>query len=344
VQLDSSLRNVPLTPGRQSPLWLVLRYLLTAFDDGGDSDTAEAHDVLGLAMQVLLGINESGLLDHLNGKSLDDNPQPLKVTFDDGSPDLLSRLMQGPDDRFRVSVPFQIRPVLVATSEPPSSMQLVGINYLTSTTIGAAGIRNLLLPSLGPSIGSVAPSQVAPGDTLAITGVGLGAAQLAVRFGNVVLPVTMQQAGTLKCVVGGPALDPLKISAGSQPVVVVQTLAGGKTLSSNALSTALLPIVTAVTASGLSPVSGSNPNVYGTLHVTGQFLGRPADYIEVGLLNSAGAPVVIDRVDPGFSAPADQTAQQLLMKIPDAVPPGMYTAVFRVNGAQAKQAFLVNMV
>jgi hypothetical protein len=28
----------------------------------------------------------------------------------------------------------------------------------------------------------------------------------------------------------------------------------------------------------------------------------------------------------------------------EAVPPGTYTAVFRVNGAQAKQAFLLNMV
>jgi hypothetical protein len=344
VQLDASLRNTPLTPGRQSPLWLVLRYLLTAFDENGDSDTDGAHDVLGLAMQVLLGINESGALQLVNSKSLVDNPQPLKATFDDGPPDLLARLMQGPDDRYRMSVPFQIRPVLVATSEPPSSMQLVGVNYLTDTTIGLAGVQNIVLPSLGPVIDSVTPPQVAPGDTLTVTGNGLGADQLAVRFGNIVLPVTMQQSGKLQCVVGGAALDPVHISAGSHPVVVAETLASGKILSSNALSTSLLPVVSSVTPLGLQPVSGTNPNVFGALKLTGKFLGRAADYLELGLLNSSGVVVVIDRPDPGFVPPADQSVQQVLMKSAEAVPPGTYTAVFRVNGAQSKQAFVVNMV
>jgi hypothetical protein len=345
VQIDPSLRNVPLTAGRQSPLWLVLRYLITSFDDAGDSDTDGAHDLLGLALQVLLGINDTGVLEQLNGNSaLIDNPQSLKVTFDDGSPDLLSRLMQGPDDRYRTSVPFQIRPVLVATSEPPSSMQLVGVNYLTDTTIGPAAIQSLLLGSLGPLIQTVTPPQVQAGDVLTVTGTGLGADQLVVRFGSVTLPVTMQQSGTLKCVVGGAALDPTRISAGTQPVVVAQTISNGKTLSSNALSTTLLPIVTGVTAIGLQPVSGGNPNVYGSIKLTGQFLGGPADYIELGLLNSTGVALVIDRRDPAFAAPADQSAQQVLMQTTDAVPPGMYTAVFRVNGAQAKQAFPLNMV
>jgi hypothetical protein len=344
VQLVASLRNVPVTPGRPSPLWLVLRYLLTAFDDGGESDTDVAHDVLGLAMQVLLGLNESGALEQVTDKSLIDNPEPLKVTFDDGVPDLLSRLMQGPDDRFRMSVPFEIRPVLVANSEPPSSMRLVGINYLTDTTIGLAGVQNVLLPSLGPRIESATPSQLQPGDVLTISGTGLGADRLAVRFGNALLGVSMQQLGRLQCLVGGAGLDPTQISAGSQPVVVSQTIPNGKTLSSNALSAALLPVVTGVTASGVHAVSGSNPNVFGTIKLTGQFLGRASDYIELGLLNSTGVAVIIDRPDPGFVAPADQSAQQILMTAAEAVPPGTYTAVFRVNGAQAKQAFLLNMV
>lgn len=344
VQLDASLRNTPLTSGRQSPLWLVLHYLLTAFDENGDSDTDGAHDVLGLAMQVLLGINESGALQLVNSKSLVDNPQPLKATFDDGTPDLLGRLMQGPDDRYRMSVPFQIRPVLVATSEPPSSMQLVGVNYLTDTTIGLAGVQNILMPSLGPVIDSVMPPQVQPGDALTVTGNGLGADQLAVRFGNIVLPVTMQQSGKLQCMVGGAALDPVHISAGSQPVAVAETLANGKILSSNALSTSLLPVVSSVTPLGLHPVSGTNPNVFGALKLTGEFLGRAADYLELGLLNSSGVVVVIDRPDPGFVPPGDQSAQQVLMKSAEAVPPGIYTAVYRVNGAQSKQAFVVNMV
>jgi hypothetical protein len=343
VQLDASLRNVPLTPGRQTPLWLVLRYLLTAFDQGGDSDTDGAHDILGLSMQALLGMNESGVLEQLNGnKPLIDNPEPLKVTFDDGTPDLLSRLMQGPDDRYRTSVPFQIRPILVATSDPPSSMQLVGVNYLTDTIIGQAGVKNILLPSLGPFVQSVTPPQVQPGDVLTITGTGLGAAQLAVQFGAVQLPVTMQQSGTLQCVVGGVALDPTKISAGSQPVSVAETISG-KVLLSNSLSTALIPVVSSVTPVGLQAVSATNSDVYGAFKLTGQFLGGPSDYVELGLLNSSGVALLVDRVDPSFAAPADQSAQQVLMLSGEAIPPGIYTAVYRVNGAQSKQAFQIDM-
>jgi hypothetical protein len=344
VQIDASLRNVPLTQGRPSPLWLVLRYLLTAFDANGDSDTSDAHDVLGLGMQVLLGMNESGALDSLTDKSLTDNPQSLKVTFDEGAPDLLSRLMQGPDDRYRMSVPFQIRPVLVATTDPPSSMQLVGVNYLTDTTIGLSGVRNVVLPSLGPFLETVTPAQVQPGDVLTVTGTGLGAEGIVVRFGGLELPVTMQQSGTVRCVVGNAALDPTQISAGTQSVSVAQIIAVGKSLSSNTLSATLVPVLTGIAASGLAAVSGSDPNVFGVLKLTGQFLGRQSDYVEVGLLNSSGVAVVIDRLDPSFTIPADQSAQQVIMKSNEAVPPGMYTAVVRVNGAQAKQAFPLNMV
>lgn len=344
VQLDASLRNTPLTPGRQSPLWLVLRYLLTAFDGGGDSDTDGAHDLLGLSMQVLLGINESGVLQQINtNKALLDNPEPLKVTFDEGAPDLLSRLMQGPDDRYRMSVPFQIRPVLVANSEPPSSLFLVGVNYNTDTVIGARGIQNLVLPSLGPVITAVTPPQVQPGDVLTIAGTGLNAPQIAVQFGGVLLPVSMQQGGQLQCVVGGAPLDPTQISAGSQPVSVAQTFSNGKTLSSNALSTALLPLVTGVNAVGFQAVSGTNPNVYGAIKLSGQFLGRATDYLEVGLVNANGVVAVIDRPDPTFSAPANQTAQQVVMLPSEGVPPGTYTIVYRVNGAQSKQSFQLDM-
>ena len=60
--------------------------------------------------------------------------------------------------------------MLVARSDPPSSMKLVGVNYLTDTTIGLAGVQNVVLPSLGPVIDSVDPPQVQSGDVLTITG------------------------------------------------------------------------------------------------------------------------------------------------------------------------------
>ena len=47
---DAHLKNVTLVEGRSPPLWLTLKYLLTAFDQTGDSDTPDAHEVLGQGM------------------------------------------------------------------------------------------------------------------------------------------------------------------------------------------------------------------------------------------------------------------------------------------------------
>ena len=47
IHLDENLRNESLDEGQPPPLWIVLRYLLTAFDEGGDSDSVDAHEILG---------------------------------------------------------------------------------------------------------------------------------------------------------------------------------------------------------------------------------------------------------------------------------------------------------
>src|SRR4051812_46810770 len=46
VRFDGHLRNQPLDEGQPPPLWLVLHYLLTAFDEQGESDSPDAHALL----------------------------------------------------------------------------------------------------------------------------------------------------------------------------------------------------------------------------------------------------------------------------------------------------------
>ncbi|ASC73016.1 hypothetical protein XM38_039780 [Halomicronema hongdechloris C2206] len=53
IQFDPSLRNHALDKGQPFPLWLVLKYLLTAFDTSGDSDSISAHGLLGEGMRAL---------------------------------------------------------------------------------------------------------------------------------------------------------------------------------------------------------------------------------------------------------------------------------------------------
>jgi Pvc16 N-terminal domain len=342
VEIDAAMRNTPFPEGAPAPLWLVLRYLMTAFDLNGESDTADGHDVLGMGMQVLYGLN-----DILSGDgpgavpALSDNPEKLKLTFDQGSPDLLSRLMQGPDDKFRCSIAFQIRPVLVGLPEAPSSgMQLVGIDYASGKTVGLGGVQLAVLPSLGPRLTGASPPSVSLGDALTLSGNALNAPGIAVQFGSATLTPSMQTSSQVGVAVSG--LDPNTISAGAISVTVVQTLSNGVPLSSNPLGVNLLPTVTGITLGVLAAVSPANPNVYGTVTLAGLLLGRATDYVEFALVQNGATVLLLDSADATFPLPQDQSAQRFAIPKPRAVPPGVYVAVLRVNGQQARQAFLLN--
>src|SRR5882724_9723375 len=91
IHFDEHLKNVSLDEGQPAPLWLVLRYLLTAFDESGESDTAEAHEFLGQGIRVLHDLNFFSLkvpsLAATIIEALEDNPDMLKLSFDEASSD-----------------------------------------------------------------------------------------------------------------------------------------------------------------------------------------------------------------------------------------------------------------
>src|SRR5829696_3708248 len=57
VVFDPSLKNEPLDEGQPPPLWLVLKYLLTAFDDLKESDSIQAYEYLGRGLGALQSLN-----------------------------------------------------------------------------------------------------------------------------------------------------------------------------------------------------------------------------------------------------------------------------------------------
>lgn len=341
VEIDGAMRNIALTPGTQPPLWVVLKYLLTTFDEAGDSDTTESHDLLGLSMQVLMSIRNDmpGVSAY---PALTDNPEPLKLTFDQATPELLSRLMQGPDDKFRCSAAFQVRPVMIAQPLPPTGLQLIGINYRLGTIIGAAGIQNYVLPGLGPVLNGSQPAAVELGDTLTLLGNGLAAPGLSVNFGNASLVPNQQHPQALSVRIQG--LDPGATSAGNIPVTITQTLSATASISSGVITVALLPTVMAVTLVSIAAVGGPGSKVYATVLLAGTLLGGPSDYVEFALVSNAQVAVLLDTTDPSFTPPAGQTAQQFAMSAANAIAPGLYYVIVRVNGAQNKNAFTLNMV
>ena len=91
--------------------------------------------------------------------ALENNPEPLKLTFDETTADLLSKIMQGTDERYRLSVAFQMRPVMIVPGSRPRASLLVGVDYTTApqTIIGEDGVQIDVIPSLGPRLDRVEP-------------------------------------------------------------------------------------------------------------------------------------------------------------------------------------------
>jgi uncharacterized protein DUF4255/IPT/TIG domain-containing protein len=352
THFDASLKNVPLDDGQRPPLWLVLKYLLTAFDDLKNSDSIQAYEYLGLGMRALQELNVLPLAPGLPATvlaPLSDNPEDVKITFDDAPVDLLSKVMQGADEKYRLSVAFQVRPVMIAPGELPSYSLLVGVDYTPPVTvIGEAGVVIPVIPSLGPTIESISPIRFELNDTVTITGTDLHLANLVVQLGPVVLPVTMQQPDRLQFVVRDDIATPDLISAGSHTISVGQQLPSGRIRASNLLIGNLLPEITTASITGaVQHVLTAPPPVgwsFATIDVTGRLLGKD-DEDEFYLALFAGGTTIklfdglTDTSPPG----APQTQRRFVMQKPDAVPPGEYLVLFRVNGQQARQSLVINL-
>src|SRR5690606_22852688 len=170
---DAHLKNIALREGEPPPLWLTLKFLLTAFDDQENSDTAAAHELLGAGMGALHELNFvrlHPLIDPSVRLALENNPEPLKLTFDESSADLLAKIMQGTDERYRLSAAFQLRPVMIVPGTLPRAALLVGVDYTTApeTVIGRDGVRIDVIPSLGARLHRVDPAAFEVGATLTI--------------------------------------------------------------------------------------------------------------------------------------------------------------------------------
>lgn len=331
VHLDECLRNESLDEGQPAPLWLVLRYVLTAFDDRGESESEEAQNIVGAAMRALHAIN---VLEPTAGAAapLQDNPNRLKVTFDPANAELISKLMQGPDMKYRLSAAFQVRPVLIAPAAPAAYSQLVGIDYTAGgAIIGEEGVRVEVEPSLGPLLENAAPAKFEPAAEIELTGTDLSVEGLTVEMSGVELPIVFRSFGALRCSVPAALGAGALLSAGSHPIVAVQTIFGHR-FSSNAVTGGLLPIVAAVAVSSVTPVGTM---VTAVLDVTGTLLGVPTDAVYLAFSSEGRVFRVFDQ----FTRPtADQTTLRLTMTAAQAVPPGPYRVILRVNGQQARNS------
>lgn len=316
VDIDAPLRNQSLDAGQKTPLWLVLRFLMTAFDENSESDSADAHKLLGEGM---LALNELNFV-HPSTAALAQNPEPLKITFDSADSELLSKIMQGADEKYRVSAAFQVRPIMIAPTEPP--------NYsLPVKTVGPPGDEGVVLvPTLGPRLESVAPSTFIAGTELTIQGTDVNSSISEVLIGEESFAISAAIEGEVQTTI--PITTSL--SAGTYPLCLVLDIGSGRELDSDSLLVKLLPDVQSATPSGLT-TTGSD--VHGTLDITGTLLGGVDDVIYVAFYAAGEVALMLEA-----TGTAAQTTLTVTVSADDAIPAGDYFIILRVNGAQAADA------
>ncbi|MCA9638301.1 MAG: DUF4255 domain-containing protein, partial [Myxococcales bacterium] len=337
--LDPSMRSVALDVGQSPPLWMILRFLLTAFDSAGKSDTIAAHRVLGAGLAAL---QELAYLP-VEGIAADDlaallpNPEPLKVSILEAGSELLSRVVQGSDERYRVSAAFELRPVMIAPPAPASYNLLVGIDYEAATVIGEDGIQIEVGPSLQPTIEALDPTSAALGERVRIDGEGIVADMIA-KIDDVELPLVVTAEGAIAVDLDGAELTGDRISAGPRALRVVRTLPSGRRRSSRPAILDLQPSVAAVAVADVAPVLASDPDspLTATLTIDGALLGGDDDDLFVGLIADGVCVAIFDELSD-LPGPA-QTRKRLVIPEAKAVPAGTYRLVLRVNGVQARQS------
>ena len=346
ARFDPSLRNVALDDRRPAPLWLALKYLLTAFDDAESSDSADAHEVLGRGLSVLQELSVMRLDALVAGDvrlALENNPEALKLTFDETPADLLSKVMQGTDEKYRLSVAFEVRPVMIVPGEPPGYSLLVGVDYTQTppAEIGEDGIGLAVLASMGPRLASVEPAVFEPGDTVTVLGEELHLANLECLLGSVPLAVVAQRTDRLAVriegqVPGGASEGPIAgggaLSAGEHALVVRQLMPNDRYRGSNLQVARLRPVVSSAVLDGA-----------GTLSVSGLLLGTWSDDVLVALHRDGAVARVFEPGPPPPAVPAARTVvpgagqkSLTISGVPGSVAAGRYQVIVRVNGQQAR--------
>jgi hypothetical protein len=252
------------------------------------------------------------------------NPDPLRITLDEADVELLSKIMQGSDEKYRVSAAFQVRPVMLASTDPPPGyappVKTIGQPLPPPQTYEGATV----LPSLGAQVLAIDPERFSAGQPIVLRGTDFAGYERIV-VGTSSYPATTTPAGGLSATI--PIAD--AISAGSYPVFLTRVLPDGHTLSSNAVSGHLAPIVTGVHLAG--PLTTVMGKLFGSFVVNGSQLGGPDSDIYAALYLDGNAQLLLEPQPGGTS-----TTLTFEVSSAHALPSNTdYRVILRVNGEQA---------
>jgi hypothetical protein len=330
---DASLRS-HVIDGRPSPAWLVLRYLVTAYASGGSSDSSDAHHNLGEAIRALHGLAYLPVTTDLppdDERALRANPEPLKVTFLPAGSDLLGRLMQGTDEKYRCSVAVEVRPVMIAGAEPDAATLLVGRRYVSSSDPRTPGVHVLLDPVGAPVLTGVAPTRVEAGVPVRLTGAGFVEGDRA-RLAGVDRAIT-RDGSALVAVFDAAALAD-RVGPGVFPLAVARAVPASvpaRWRVSEPIAVRLVPTLDTAVVASVAPDPSAAGRAIVEVDLFGQLLGRAEDECVVGLWRDGRTVAHGDEL-VALAGPA-QTARRVTIR--DVEPSATYRVIVRVNGGQA---------
>ena len=117
---------------------------------------------------------------------------------------------------------------------------------------------------------------------------------------------------------------------------------------SNLLIGNLLPEITTASIFGaIQHVATAPPPVgwsFATIDVAGRLLGKDnEDEFYLALFAGGTTIKLFDGLTDTSPPGAPQTQRRFVMQKPDAVPPGEYLVLFRVNGQQARQSPVIDL-
>lgn len=321
ASFDGSMKNISLHDDHPAPLWLVLKYLITAFDihsfaqngtnehesfisddmewaDEGPN-TVRAHNYLGIAAAALQSMNfleipPEGSMEENIRASLLANPEELKITFDEVNADLISKIIQSSNMDYCFSLGFQVRPVLIAPQEPPSPQFLVGIDYTNDLKeIGDAGIQIDLetLPVAYPEITSVEPPLLPPPAPDPPPGPSEPQLPFVVHGKNLNAPglglflddktISIVEQSFDQITADFSGIEGYPISAGSYSLKAIQEISENKKRSSAPYTVHVLPVIIGYAKTTMPNPDSDEPPEVPALSINGVHLGDEGDDIVV---------------------------------------------------------------
>jgi Pvc16 N-terminal domain len=191
-------------PGELSipPMPLNLYYLLTAYGNEDDASQPSGHELLGKAMSVLydnpiLSADEikgaTAALTLLSGNDLDGQFEHVRVTSHPITVDELSKLWTGFATQYRLSVAYEVGPVLIESTRAAAAPLPILTRGAGDSGVSSQTSLTPVVPTLESIAAPLSQPAALLGDTITLSGFHLDGTNVRVAFSHPLLAAPIER-------------------------------------------------------------------------------------------------------------------------------------------------------